>query len=149
MSSDIVSLEYKEKATINRLVGKHLVHITAGFGLIQAIFAVLAAVDRLNPTIPSNNITLETFTDDTFWAGIYILSACVVAISLWKPEMRGVSMAITSSVLMVWGFLCFFRSLTAIHPVALSLSVAVFFLGIFAGYLCSLWNDIAYGIERP
>lgn len=148
MATDIITLEQKEKATINRLVGKHLVHITAGFGLLQGIFSVLAAVDRLNPTVPSNNITLQTFTDDTFWAGIYLLSACVVAISLAKVEMRGVGMAITSAVLMVWGFLCFFRSLTAIHPVALSLSVAVFFLGIFAGYLCSLWNDIAYGTER-
>lgn len=138
----------KEKFSFNILLGKHLRDITVVIGIIELIFAVLAGFDRLNPTVPSYNQSIETLTDDHFWAGVYLIGSFMILVSLKKIQFRGIATAFASGTFHVWGFLCFFKSLTAISPVALSLSVSVFLLGAIAANVCSMWNIITFDPER-
>ena len=134
----------EERLTFNVLVGRHLRDITAVVGILQLVYAGLAFIDRLNPTVPSNVYYVEILANDRFWAGTYLISGLLVMIALKKMELRAVAMAISSACFMIWGVIIFFKSFTAVNPVALSLGVTVFAMGIVAYKVCLAWNVIMF-----
>lgn len=141
-------IELDDATGFNKLLGKHLRDITLLIGLLQIVFALLAAYDRLNPTVPSHNPFLEILVDDSFWAGIFLGSGCTVLISMKNVPLRAHAMAFTSAAMLVWGLLCFMKSITAITPVALSLAIVVFALGALSVKLNMMWNLLTLNPER-
>lgn len=137
-----------EATGFNKLLGKHLRDITFLMGILQIVFAILAFYHRLNPTVPSYNVFLEILVDDAFWAGIYLASGTTVLISMKNVYIRAHGMAFTSAVMLVWGLLCFLKSITAVTPVALSLAVVVFALGALSVKLNMMWNLVHFSPER-
>ena len=140
--------ELDDSTPFNRLLGKHLRDITLVIGLVQIIFAILAVYERLNPTVQSTNLFIEILVDDNFWAGIYLASGISVAVAMKNVLMRAHAMAFSSAAMLVWGLLCFIKSVTAITPVALSLSVVVFALGVLAAKVNMMWNLVTFSHER-
>ena len=136
--------EKEERLTFNVLVGKHLRDITACISVIQIIFAGLAFIDRLNPTKESTVYYVELIANDSFWAGAFLLSGVFGVVSLKMMEMRPVGMAIASACLMIWGIIIFFKALTAVEPVALSLGLLGVAIGIIAYKVCLAWNVVMF-----
>lgn len=134
----------EERLTFNVLVGKHLRDITACISVIQIIFAGLAFVDRLNPTKESSVYYVELIANDSFWAGAFVLSGVIGIVSLKTMELRAVGMAIASACLGIWGIIIFFKALTAIAPVALSLGLMGVAIGIIAYKVCLAWNVVMF-----
>lgn len=134
----------EERLTFNVLVGRHLRDITAVIGLLEIVYSGLAFIDRLNPTRPSNVYYVEILSNSSFWAGAFLLSGIVVAVSLKRMELRASAMAISSGCLLVWGVVIFFKALTAIEPVALSVGITGFTVGVIAYKACLSWNVIMF-----
>lgn len=134
----------EERLTFNVLVGRHLRDITATLGSVQIVFAALAFVDRLNPTKESTVYYVELLSNDTFWAGAFMLSGALGLISLKMMELRSVAMAIASACCAIWGVIIFFKALTASEPVALSVGIMGFTLGVIAYKVCLSWNIIMF-----
>jgi len=134
----------EEKLSFNVLVGRHLRDITAALGILQILFAGLAFIDRLNPTVLSSVYMVEVLVNDSFWAGAFLITGIVVIIALKFMEFRAISMAITSACFMIWGILVFIKALTAVQPVALSVGLAAFALGVIGYKTCLAWNVLLF-----
>lgn len=136
--------EKEERLTFNILVGRHLRDITAVLAGVQIVFAALAFIDRLNPTRPATVYYVELLANDSFWAGAFMLSGVLGMVSLKTMELRSASMAISSACLAIWGVIIFFKALTAVEPVALSVGIMGVTLGIVAYKVCLSWNIIMF-----
>src|SRR6185503_8927067 len=107
----------------------------------------LAFVDRLNPTVRSSIYIVETLADDSFWAGAYLISGSLVLISMRSVNLRAIAMAVSAACYFVWGILIFFKSITAIQPVAWSLGLTMTAFGVVAYKACLSWNVLMFNQE--
>lgn len=134
----------EERLTFNVLVGRHLRDITITIAVLQIVFAALSFIDRLNPTRVSTVFYVEILANDNFWAGAFLLSGVMGLVSIKTMELRSVAMASASACLMIWGIIIFFKALTAIAPVALSVGIMGVAIGIVAYKVCLAWNVIMF-----
>jgi len=137
----------EERLSFNVLVGRHLRDITLVLGLVQIVFSFLAFIDRLNPTVASTVLYVEILSNDSFWAGAFLVSGVVVLISMKKMELRAPGMAISAACFFIWGAIIFFKAITAERPVALSLGFVVASLGVVAYKACLSWNVLQFNQE--
>jgi hypothetical protein len=138
------TLEVEQKLTLEQLLSRHLRDVTLAIGLLQFIYAFLSSFDRLNPTIRSSVYLIEVTTNDTFWAGAFLVTSIWVAVSLRKPHLRPSATGMSAANLLVWGVLVFAKSVTAIQPVAWSVGLAAVVLGFVAYKLCIIWTNLKY-----
>lgn len=134
----------EERLTFNVLVGRHLRDITATLAFVQVTFALLAFIDRLNPTKLATVYYVELLANDSFWAGAFMLSGVLGMVSLKMMELRSASMAIASACFLIWGVIIFFKALTAAEPVAFSVGLMGVTLGVVAYKVCLSWNIIMF-----
>lgn len=125
------------------LFSRHVKDMTLALGLLQIIYSLLAFIDRLNPTIASSYYVVDLLIDDSFWSGAFLLSGSFVVASMQYKLLREVSMAFSAGTLLVWGMLCFLKSLSAVQPVAWSVGLSAIALGIIAYKLCVTWNTLS------
>lgn len=141
----------EERLSFNTLVGRHLRDITLSIGLTELVFAFLAFIDRLNPTVPSTVYFVNVLANDSFWAGAFMITAVLVIVSMKIPELRSIGMSISSACCLIWGVVVFFQAATAQMPVALSVGIAAVSLGVVAYKVCLAWNVIhfkqKFGVE--
>lgn len=136
--------EREERLSFDILIGRHLRDITTTISVLQICFALLAFIDRLNPTVAASVYYVELLSNDSFWAGAFLLSGVVGVVSLKQMELRAVGMAVASACLMIWGVVIFFKALTALQPVALSVGFMGVALGIVAYKVCVSWNVVMF-----
>lgn len=134
----------EERLTFNVLVGRHLRDITATIAAVQIVFAGLAFIDRLNPSKPATVYYVELLSNDSFWAGAFMLSGVLGMASLKMMELRSAAMAIASACFMIWGVIIFFKALTAVEPVALSVGIMGLTIGVVAYKVCLSWQIIMF-----
>ena len=123
----------------NSVFVRHLNDLTILVGMMQVLFALLALFERLNPTIDSRYIVIDTLIDDNFWAGVFLLSGISLLIGVKFQSRLEVTTSISSATLLVWGALCLLKSVTTVEPVAWSVGLSVLALGIVAYKLCVIW----------
>lgn len=143
MDSGTLSIGEADEADIplNALIGRHLNYIVLTLGLLQVSFSILAFIDRLNPTVASRFYIVDTLIDDSFWAGIFLISGSLVLVSVKTAELKKTAMAVSASAFLVWGLLCFLKSLSTVMPIAWSVGLAVIALGIVAYKLCIIFTE--------
>jgi hypothetical protein len=125
-------------------VGRHLRDITLAIGVTELVFAVLAFINRLNPTVPSQVYYVEILADDSFWAGAFLVTGVLVMLSMKVMELRAIGMAISSACFQIWGIIIFFKAFTAERPVALSLGLLSVAVGVIAYKACLSWNVLTF-----
>ena len=75
--------EREERLSFDILIGRHLRDITTTISVLQICFALLAFIDRLNPTVAASVYYVELLSNDSFWAGAFLLSE-LLALSRWN-----------------------------------------------------------------
>ena len=127
-----------------RLIEKHMVSLTGVLGLVQLIFAVLSIFERMNPTVESRYIIVDTFIDNKIWAGIFFVLGLITVVAIRRVEVRVLATALSCAGMGIWGSLCIVKSTTTVQPVAWSVGVAVAALGFVAYKLCLLWGVVTF-----
>lgn len=130
--------------SFERLIEKHMLPIMAVLGIIQVMFAVFSVFERMNPTVDSRYIIVDTFIDNKIWAGIFFVLGLVTIVAVRRAEVRVLATALTCAGLSIWGVLCIVKSVTAVQPVAWSVGVAVGTLGFVAYKLCLIWATLLF-----
>lgn len=136
--------EFQDLNAFEKMLERHLVGIVGALGGLQVLFAIFAALGRLNPTVASAYELVDIFVDTKFWAGIYLISGCITLMAVRRPDIRALSMALSAATFGVWGLLCIVKSLTTILPVAYTIGVAVMGLGWVSYKLCLVWGIVTF-----
>jgi len=139
----------EEKLSFNTLVSKHLRDITLTCGLLQIFYAVMSFINRMTENGAATSDSTLYFVDSRansgFWAGVFALSGILVLISLKRPEVRTVGMAVTSACLMIWGITVSVRSIMeAYRPILFLLGVTAITLSVVAYKVCLAWHVVRF-----
>lgn len=131
---------------ITAKLNRHVLGMTLAIGLAELTLAGLAFIDRLNPTTPSTSAVVDVLIVDDFWAGAFLIVGIWMLLSIKNrfKELRSSATGMSAGVLLVWGGLCFAKSVTSVQPVSWTAGIAVFVVGILAWKLCNLWTSLLF-----
>lgn len=133
-----------ELTSFERLIEKHMLPLMATLGVVEVVFAVFSVFERMNPTVDSRYIIVDTFIDNKIWAGIFFVLGLITIAAVRMKEARVLATALSCAGLCIWGVLCIVKSATAVQPVAWSVGVAVGTLGIVSYKLCLIWGMMLF-----